>query len=130
MQCGYEIHAILHALEGLNEFQVCHAYGLDTEDTSVVLDETGTPAGWHPLIANYDTLPDLTPDLPPVPQELIDYLASHERDALAPDALARLKGRLRALYLAGPGAKVQEEAAEGAAKNGEGVGGVRMTRRP
>ena len=90
--------------------------------------ETGTPAGWHPLIAGYDTLPPLPADLdlPPLPQEVLDYLAAHER--IAPDAreLARIKANLRALYEAGPGAKdvAQEEAeaAEGDEEDEAGAG--------
>ena len=47
----------------------------------LLLEETGTPAGWYPLIIGYDTLPTLPADLdlPSLPQELLDYLATHER---------------------------------------------------
>jgi hypothetical protein len=72
-----------------------------------VLAETGTPAGWHPLISGYDDLPALPDglDLPPLPQEVHAYLAAHERRSPDAGELARIKANLRALYEAGPGAK-------------------------
>ncbi|HEX9372506.1 MAG TPA: hypothetical protein VF897_15955 [Roseiflexaceae bacterium] len=71
-----------------------------------ILDETGTPAGFYPLIASYDTLPDLPPELelPELPHEVIEYLEQHERLTPSPTELARMKARLRTLYEAGPGA--------------------------
>ncbi len=108
--------ALLHTLEGVNEREVFAAYRLDEEDARAVLDETGTPAGWYPLIAGYDALPPL-PDGLSVPGGLMVHLAQHERRAFAPTDLARLKTRLRTLYQAGPGAKVEAE--EGADANGE-----------
>jgi hypothetical protein len=60
----------------------------------------------------------LPADLPHVPQELTEYLAGHQRVALAPDVLERIKSRLRALYVAGPGTRVEDEAAEEHAKIG------------
>ena len=76
-----------------------------------IIDDTGTPAGWYPLIAGYDTLPTLPTDLdlPPLPQELLDYLATHERINLDDKELARIKANLRMLYEAGPGAKNVEQ---------------------
>ncbi|MGH2506242.1 MAG: hypothetical protein ACRDHZ_02295 [Ktedonobacteraceae bacterium] len=85
-------------------------------DIQAIKGSAGPPVGWYPLITNYDTLPALPDDLnlPPLPQELFDYLATHER--ISPDVreLARLKANLRALYEAGQGAKnvEQEERSE------------------
>jgi len=45
------LQTILHTLEGLNEQVVSDAYKLDGISLQVILDETGTPAGWYPLIA-------------------------------------------------------------------------------
>ena len=124
----HAVQATLHALEGWNERLGCDAYELDEGDVQAVLDETGTPAGWFPLVAGYDGLPPL----PPLPKgkggnetdtdvagflaaaragegPFADYLASLPRLALGPDALARLKERLRARYEAGPGAKVADD---------------------
>lgn len=113
---GQGLASILHTVEGQIEQKVCRVYNLTESTIQTVIEDTGTPAGWFPLIGSYDTLPDLPPDLdlPPLPQEVYDYLAAHER--IQPDAreLARIKANLRALYEAGPGAKdVEHEEAEG-----------------
>ena len=89
----------------------------------LIFSETGTPAGWYPLIAGYDALPPLPADLdlPPLPQEVLDYLAQHTR--VQPDAreLARLRANLRALYEAGPGAKdVEQDEGEAGDDDDEG----------
>ncbi len=76
-------------------------------DIQAVLEETGIPAGWFPLIERYDTLPTLSAhfNLPQLLQELLDYLETHERISLEDKELARIKANLRVLYEAGPGAK-------------------------
>ena len=104
---SYEIQAVLHTLEGLNERIVCDTYDLDTDDIQTVLSETGTPAGWYPRIMGYDALPTLPTnhDLPSQPQDLLDYLAIHEHISPGDKELARIKANLRMLYEAGPGAK-------------------------
>ncbi len=112
------VQATLHALEGWNERLVCDAYELDEGDVQAVLDETGTPAGWFPLVAGYDTLPALPSTHANINMlaearagsgAFADYLRSLHRLTLAPDALAHLKARLRARYEAGPGAAVSDE---------------------
>ncbi|WP_201375472.1 Eco57I restriction-modification methylase domain-containing protein [Ktedonobacter robiniae] len=106
-----KICCYLHSAEGFIETLVCYAYKLTDEAIQTIIEDTGTPAGWYPLIVGYDTLPTLPDDLdiPPLPQELLDYLANHER--IHPDTkeLARIKANLRALYEAGPGAKNVEQ---------------------
>lgn len=103
------VAAILHALEGLCEKIVFDAYRLDHDDIVAVLDETGTPAGWFPLITGYDEIPALPTSLPVLPQEMLEFIQKHDRRALSPQQLAGLKVRLRALYEAGPGAKEETE---------------------
>jgi hypothetical protein len=119
------VATVLHALEGVSERMVFEAYGIAEEDLAVVLDETGTPAAWYPLLEENGALPALCDGLG-VPDELRIYLAGHDREGLALEDLERLKVRLRALYEAGPGAKAEE--AEGDSNPGdeeeteEGVG--------
>jgi hypothetical protein len=101
---------LLHTVEGMSELTVCHAYNLSDASIQAMVDETGIPAGWNPLIVGYDTLPTLPDELhlPVLPQELLEYLVSHER--ISPDRkeLDHIKARLKALYRAGPKAKEVE----------------------
>lgn len=119
----HEIVAILLSIgEAWIDSCVFIAYELDNVDIDSILSETGTPAGFHPLIRGYDALPDLPAELklPPLPQAVLDYLATHRRIAPATAELARMKARLRALYEAGPGAK--DESADEAEPAGAGEG--------
>ena len=108
--------AILHALEGWNERLVFDAYKLGAEDVQAVIDETGAPAGWNPLIVGYDALPEPPAGID-IPDGLTDFLASLEHHQLAAAELAAVKARLLAMYEAGPGAK--EEVEEPTAKRGD-----------
>jgi len=106
----------LHALEGWNERLVFDAYELGPEDVQAVLDETGFPPGWQPLIAGFDTLPE-APDGIDIPDGLSAFLDTLDHRELSTDELAALKKRLRAAYEAGPGAKLEVD--ESAAKDEE-----------
>ncbi len=100
-----ELEAILHTLEGLNDILVNKYYKLDKDTIQVLINETGTPAGWYPLITNYDSLPSLPSyiNLPPLPQELFNYLTQHKRINLNSKELHRIKANICAFYEAGPG---------------------------
>jgi hypothetical protein len=100
--------AILASLLGPLERIVQEALVLDKGDVKVVVDETGAPAGWYPLIAGYDALPD-APDGIEIPAELSDFLATLEHRTLSSGELTALKARLRRLYEAGPGAKPDDD---------------------
>lgn len=113
--------ALLHALEGWNERLVFDAYELETDDVQAVLDETGFPAGWHPLIGGYDTFPE-PPEEIEIPKGLVDFLGTLERRELSAAELAALKARLRTLYEAGAGAKVADETAAVAGDGEDGAG--------
>jgi hypothetical protein len=106
------VAAVLHALEGISEREVFAAYGIEGDDLAAVLDETGTPAGWYPLIEGYDQLPPL-PDGLEVPVELLKRIEEEPRKALSAADLSNLKARLQVLYEAGPGAQVEAEEDEG-----------------
>ncbi len=107
---------LLSTLEGCIEKIITAFYGVKEQEIAEIMLNTGTPAGWYPLITNYDALPTLPDDLdlPALPQELFDYLAAHERISPGAKELARIKANLRALYEAGSGAKhvEQEESSE------------------
>jgi len=112
-----DLSVILHSLEGWNERLVCDAYELEDGDVQAVIDETGTPAGWYPLVAGHEALPE-PPEGIELPEGLHEFLATLPRLRPSPAELERRKGRLRALYQAGPGATVAEE--EPAAEEEEG----------
>lgn len=110
--------ALLHTLEGWNERLTFDAYELDDDDIQAVLDETATPAGWHPLITGHDTIPD-APSGIEIPTELSEFLATLEHRTLGPAELTSLKGRLRRLYEAGPGKKPDDDEAPGGSEDDE-----------
>ena len=70
-------------------------------DVQAVIDETGVPAGWNPLIVGYDRLPE-APDGIEIPDGLTEFLATLEHRQLSAAELAKTKARLRAMYEAGP----------------------------
>ncbi len=102
------VAAVLHMLEGLSERDVFAAYGIAGYDLQAVLDETGIPAAWFPLLSRYDAVPHLPPELE-VSAELLAPLAHEPHRTLSGEDLATLKRRLRALYEAGPGGTVEDE---------------------
>ena len=103
------VAAVLHTVEGHSEREVFAGYGIDGADLQAVLDETGTPAGWLPLVAGYDAMPQLPKGLE-IPVRSLTRLSCEPRRTLSADEHARVAHRLRALYEAGPGAKVEDDA--------------------
>jgi len=100
--------AILLSLEAYMEDAAKALYHLGNDVMQAICRETGTPVGWYPLIAPYDTLPKPS-DGVTLPDEVIAYLAAHPRRSLKPGELDWTRGRLRALYEAGPGGSVIED---------------------
>ena len=105
--------------ECLVERLVCKLYDLEPESIQKVYREVGEQAGENPLIAGYDALPNGPAGLPPIPQEWIDYITTHKHISPAPEELTRIKNRLSALYIAGPGAKVEDAEEEATGSDGE-----------
>jgi hypothetical protein len=112
ISASLHVCALLHTLEGINEERVCKAYDLGPGGTQLVVGETGTPAGWYPLIEGLDQLTDVG-DLPEVAQDAYQQFVAEiqalPRKQLETAELAELRQRLRAHYLAGPGASVEED---------------------
>jgi len=99
------VAAVLHALEGHSERIGFVSYGIAGDDLQAVLDETGTPAGWFPLISGRDAIPELPSGLS-LPAEVLESASRDERRYLSTEALADLKARLSAAYEAGPGGEL------------------------
>lgn len=106
-----------HTLEGILEGLLFRVYNLDKDDTNEILNETGSPTGWFPMIQGYDTLPPLAGGLPEIPQEVQAFLSNHERRTLEANALTSIQQRLHSLYEAGPGAKEESDEAETGLEN-------------
>ncbi|MBI5514930.1 MAG: BREX-1 system adenine-specific DNA-methyltransferase PglX [Deltaproteobacteria bacterium] len=102
------VAALLHTIEGLSEREVFRAFDITGDDLQAVLDETGTPAGWSPLITGYDAVPEHRRGLS-LPVEALESLARQERCTLSSDTLAQLKRRLRDAHEAGRGHWIGEE---------------------
>ena len=105
------VAAVIHAIEGHSERATFVAYEVAERDLKIVLDETGTPAGWFPLVAGYGAGPELPEGLE-VPADLLSLVTSGPRHELTVDQVDDLKRRLRSLYEAGPGAEVVEKEAD------------------
>ena len=96
----------LHSCEAVIEQIVNNDYGIGAGEVKRLMDETGLPSGWHPLVVGYDSLPELNIDradqamLP----EVLAYLTSHQRLRMNERELAQLQQSLRRLYEGGPGA--------------------------
>ena len=105
-----QLHALRHSVEAVIEDMVFQSLDIETEDIARICSETGVPVGWHPLIVDYDSLPNLPSslDLPLMPREAYEFLAHHERIAPHKKELARIKANLQALYEVGPGAKTDD----------------------
>jgi SAM-dependent methyltransferase len=107
------VAAVLHAIEGGSEREIFTTYRITGQVLQTVLDETGTPAGWFPLITGYDRCPELPAGIA-VPPELLASVTSGPRRSLTADQVSDLKRRVCTLYGAGPGAEVAEEEASAA----------------
>ncbi len=127
----FRIAAVLHTLEGFGEQLVFDAYRLDEKDIAEVLDETGTPAGWYPLIHGYEAIPSLPDNLQRLPDEVVALLAGCERRACSEAKLGQIRNKLRSLYEAGPGAKEESNWSESGDSREEGeeeaAAGVRIS---
>src|SRR5262249_30072776 len=93
---GEALASLLHSLEGLNERLVCEAYELDDDDVRAVIEETGVPAGWHPLVTGYDERAAGFSE-PEIPETLKADFERLERRTLSPSELSSLKERLKML---------------------------------
>lgn len=99
--------ALLHTLEGYNETIVNGYYQISSSAVDALIEETGLPSGWYPLIQDYDTLPSSS-TLSQLPNLHLDSFSDHVRKPLSHQELAILKDSLRTLYEAGTAANSEE----------------------
>ena len=98
-------------------------YEMPQEARQSVIEETGMPPGWYPLIGRYDSLPEspgrLT--LPPLSQEVTASLRTRPRLNASGSDIERLKARLCALYELGPGTQSRKRPGRYRVKCGRGI---------
>ena len=88
----------LHTVESFCEKDVFNKFDLGVEESQIVCNETGYPAGWYPLIPGYDSIPGYFKELS-FPIEVINDLSSHNRTLFSYDELDYIKSYLRNFYL-------------------------------
>jgi hypothetical protein len=96
-----EICASLHAIEGLINYIIFLLLDISDQDRTLVYNETGTPAGCHPMIYGHESLPSY---LEKFAQQkyMLNFLKN--RTVLSITELSKVRLHLRALFEAGPGA--------------------------
>jgi len=100
------ISLLLHTFEGIVEKEYMKLSELPAEDMKIVFKDLDTPAGWHSLISVYDTIPET--EVCEILEEVTEYLNNHNRINPSQEELSQIKSRLRSLYEAGPGVKVED----------------------
>ena len=121
--------ANLHAIEGINERIVFNAYLLDEKEIQIVIDETGTPASWFPLIHGYDGIPEN--QYFNIPKVLFESINKIKHIQVSKEELKRINTRLHRLYETGLKGKVEGFVPEELHINGDNqktdnLGGIRI----
>lgn len=96
------LQSCLLAIEGQLEERVFSLFTISEISREIVLNETGIPVGWFPMLSGYDVLPQTAY---PLPTEVVLDIPQREQGVFSTDQLTDIKQRLRLLYEAGPGAK-------------------------
>jgi len=102
------LNALILSLEGFQEKIILEIYHINKESKKLILNETGIPVGWYPLISGYDDLPQLPEQVRMMPIEVLQYHDQHARMVLSTDEHSKLKNLIYRRYLAGPGADFEE----------------------
>lgn len=126
LELNLAVEAFLASLEGEVEHTVLELYRFSDEDLCEIIRATGTPSSWFPLIQDYDASPLLSELLTEMPEAVFKYVKRPERCVLSRKELVDLKGRLRALYVAGYGSKFESFEADNVIVRGEDKKEVEM----
>ncbi|OPY50192.1 MAG: Eco57I restriction-modification methylase [Methanosaeta sp. PtaU1.Bin060] len=106
---NFSICSCLHTAESILESSVFKSYGISNEAINSIIDETGAPAGWLPLIANLDELPQCSIVCEELSSMFSRDLQKHRPQQLSQAELKKLRENLRIFYEAGPGTKLEED---------------------
>ena len=99
--------AMLSILEGCIDKCVTNASRLTASALNDVLEETGTPAAWFPLIAGYDDIREILDKSVDIPPAVEQSLPKHDRRMIDDGRMTALKNTLRSHYEAGQGANLE-----------------------
>jgi hypothetical protein len=108
----YKSSALIHSIEGYCEAEVFNLFKISRDDLNKIINETGKPSGWFPLIIGYDILPSDIEQQSQIPSEVISFLKKHEHITTKSEDLYKIKTHLRSLYEAGLGIKEEIEETE------------------
>lgn len=102
--------SMLYAVEGIIWKEVAETVGVNAAMPRI-LEEIGTPAGSYPLLATYVAIPSQAHSPADVEMGkaiavLREHLDKVEIRPISPEELTQLRTHLHALYLAGPGTKL------------------------
>jgi len=94
--------AYLAAASGECDRIVLRLFELEEETKRQILSETGTPAGWYPMLRGYDRTDDFFVEGVRTPEALSIALAEHPRRELSAKDIGAVKRQLRSLFTEGP----------------------------
>jgi len=116
-QTTERISCVLHTIEGTIEKHVFDSFDLERDDALSIIEETGKPAGWFPLIKGYDELPKISDFLPTIPREIENIPLDNGHLNFSNADLREIKSKLRTLYKSGGGSIGNEETQEEQGEN-------------
>src|SRR5271157_5350398 len=105
----WQEQAALLTVEGYCEKRVCAAYDLEDGDICAIMDETGVPVAWLPLLVGLDEPPSLPEHSAALPKDVVTWLECQKRIALDQAGITSLRNSLRSLYESGPGNKTEQD---------------------
>ena len=106
----FRVSTALLVAEGYIERKVFEAYELSEEEILEVINATGNPAAWHPLIAGYETIPKLPASSTSRTGQRVEQARQRKGKGTNVEELAVLQERLRCLFESGAGVNDNEEA--------------------
>lgn len=106
------VASMISTYEGYLESVVLTLPQIDEGMRTSILEETGAPSGWFPLLLDFDAMPRLPGGSESLPLVEPDLVGKPERISLTRESLYGLKSRLRTLYEAGPGGRKEVEEVE------------------
>ena len=93
----------LHMTEGILEKILLSEVDISIQETQNILEETGIPSGWLPLLPNYDSLLGIFDGTDEISTQLANQLETHERCKLSASEINQKISQLRSYFEKGHG---------------------------